>query len=803
MRTLPPFSAAGLQRLVIVALAAAWWWHAPSLASAAEASPAAQPVDAELAAFFKQHCVRCHGEQKAENGLRIDQLDADLSRAATFARWHKLLQRLQSGEMPPDDEPQPAAPVRTAAVGRIAALLDEASAGRQREGRVVLRRLNRVEYENTVRDLFQVRVSVKDMLPEDSVALGFDNIGAALNISPVLMERYLEAADAVLDAALAPVPQAEQKLHRLSLLDAIPGYFLRAVYVRDDGVVLFRSEGSATALNQFQAPVPGRYRVRISAYGYQSDVPVPLAVLAGNFRSSAGAARYVGFFDAPPREPGVIEFETRLESPRETIKIVPADLPKVYLRPEAMEKYPGSGLCVQWIEIEGPFAEPSPAPSYKRVFGDVDPRRGTLADAEKLLRELLPRAFRRPAADAELQPYLALVARSLEAGQSFEQALRAGIKAVLCSPQFLYLRERPGQLDDYALASRLSYFLWSTMPDDELLALASRGELRSAGVLRGQVERMLKHAKGRAFTENFVGQWLSLRDIKFTTPDVQLYPEYNDLLEWSMLQETQLFFDELLQNDLSVLNFVDSDFTLLNQRLARHYGIEGVQGVALRKVPLKSEHHRGGVLTHAAVLKVTANGTTTSPVLRGVWVLDRMIGRPAAPPPANVPAIEPDIRGATTIREQLARHRQIESCAACHAQIDPPGFALESYDVIGGWREHYRALNGRPRENRVGPIAQWLARVPYGDGPAVEAGDVLPDGRKFADIGEFKQLLLADPDQIARCLATKLMVYATGHGLEYGDQQQIEQIVREAKKANYGLRTMVHLVVASELFRAK
>ena len=324
------------------------------------------------------------------------------------------------------------------------------------------------------------------------------------------------------------------------------------------------------------------------------------------------------------------------------------------------------------------------------------------------MRGFLPRAFRRSISDDDMRPYLELVGTALDEGQPFEQAMRAGLKMALCSPRFLFLTERPGKLDDFALASRLSYFLWSSMPDEELLEAARRGGLAQPDVLHGQVERMLKSPRAAAFTENFLGQWLNLRQINFTTPDKQLYPEFDDLLEWSMVRETHLFFEELLRHDLSVLNFVDSDFTMLNERLARHYGIAGVLGLEFRKVALRPEYHRGGVLTQGSVLKVTANGTTTSPVVRGVWVLDRILDKPPKPPPADVPKVEPDIRGATTIREQLAKHREIASCASCHKQIDPPGYALENYDPIGGWRERYRAkARGSPGPGRSWRVRRW------------------------------------------------------------------------------------------------
>jgi hypothetical protein len=308
---------------------------------------------------------------------------------------------------------------------------------------------------------------------------------------------------------------------------------------------------------------------------------------------------------------------------------------------------------------------------------------------------------------------------------------------------------------------------------------------------------MLNDRRAAGFTENFVGQWLGLRDIDATMPSHILYPEYDEMLKFSMLRETSLFIDELLRHDLGVANFVDSDFAMLNGRLARHYGIPGVDGWAFKKVKLPPGSHRGGVLTMASVLKVTANGTYTSPILRGAWVLDRLLGTPPPRPPEGISAVEPDIRGATTIRAQLAKHRQVASCASCHRKIDPPGFALESFDVIGGWRTHYRTSgNGKP-------VVVDGRRMHYLQGPKVDPADVLEDGRRFADIDEFRQLLLKDRDQIARALTRRLVTYATGATTREADLPEIEAIVARARERDYGLRTLVHEVVRSRLFQTK
>jgi hypothetical protein len=453
-----------------------------------------------------------------------------------------------------------------------------------------------------------------------------------------------------------------------------------------------------------------------------------------------------------------------------------------------------------------------PPPSHRRLFGDLKQARAPtaedkdrrevvstqpLADADRLLRTFLRRAFRRTVTDADVKPFLARVKAKLDAGASFEQAMRVGYKAVLVSPNFLFLRETPGQLDDFALASRLSYFLWSSMPDDELLALAEKDELHEPDTLHAQVERLLKDPKAVAFTANFVGQWLGLRKIDDTTPDPTLYPEYDDILKVAMVKEAILFFDEVLKNDLSLTNFVASDFTMLNGRLARHYGIPGVAGQEFKKVVLPKDSHRGGVLTMAGVMKVTANGTTTSPVLRGAWVLDRILGTPPPKPTVDVEAVEPDIRGATTIRQQLVKHRERAECAGCHARIDPPGFALESFDVIGGWRDYYRSVG------KGEPVVVNGRTMRYKKGPAVDAADVLPDGRRFKTIDEYKQLLLADKDQLARALAGKLLTYATGSAPTTADRPEVESIVGKVRTQGYGFRWLVHEVVQSKLFQSK
>jgi hypothetical protein len=520
----------------------------------------------------------------------------------------------------------------------------------------------------------------------------------------------------------------------------------------------------------------------------------------------------VSYFDAPADTPTIIEFTLHQEA-RSTINILPYGLASAQaVHNVGAADWKEAGLAVQWVEIEGPIHDTWPPASHQRIFGTLpqgkapqrnNPNRVEVVstkpaeDAERILRAFARRAFRREVNDNDVKPFLTLVQAKLDAQQSFESAVRTGLMAILVAPDFLFLREPPGPLNDVALASRLSYFLWSTLPDDELLQLAAAKQLRQPATLHAQVERLLNSPKADAFVTNFVGQWLGLRDIDFTEPSHILYPEFDDMLKVSMVRETELFFHALLKEDRSISNLITSDFSMLNGRLAKHYGIPDVHGWEFRKVPLPPTSHRGGVLTMASVLKVTANGTTTSPVLRGAWVLERILGTPTGRPPADIPAIEPDIRGATTIRDQLAKHRQVASCATCHTKIDPPGFALESFDVIGGYREHYRTTG------RGQPVILDGRRMPYLHGPKVDPADTLGTGKDFKKIDEFKQLLLHDQAQIASTLTEKLLTYATGAAPTSSDRATVQAIVRSIQAKNNGLRSLIHAITQSTLFQSK
>jgi hypothetical protein len=451
------------------------------------------------------------------------------------------------------------------------------------------------------------------------------------------------------------------------------------------------------------------------------------------------------------------------------------------------------------------------------VGGDKDPLRGggggrvvvqvtpkdREGDRDRLLRRFLGVAYRRPVDEADVGRFATVVREATNAGHAFTDAMIAGYTAVLSSPGFLGVGEgRPGRLDGDGLAERLSYFLWNSPPDARLRGLAGQGVLGQRDVLRKEVDRMLADPKSSRFVEAFLEYWLDLRRLGDSTPDAQLYPEYqlDDLLEESLRVETQLFFSELIRRDLGVVNLVDAGFTFVNERLAHHYGIEGVRGVAWRRVELPETRVRGGILTQGSVLKVTANGTTTSPVKRGAWVLDRVLGMPPAPPPVAVPAIEPDTVGSVTIREQLARHRTEESCRVCHRRMDPVGFAMENFDVMGGWRERYRVLGVGEAVSGIGHDGN---RFRFVLGARVDATGELPDGAGFRDIRELKKLLARDPDVLARNLLKRWMVYATGSPVRFGDRETVEEILGKTRAGGHGLNSLIQEWVGSELFQSK
>ena len=808
----------------------------------ASALTAESGFERAVAPLIQAHCAECHGPDMQKAKLRLDTLKPQFNERDSAGTWIKALDRISSGQMPPASEARPNPDELKAATEFLTQQLRAASLDNQRQqGRVLLRRLNRTEYQNTIRDLLGTAFEIGDLLPDDNVAAGFDNVSSALDLSSAHFVRYQEAADKALAAVVPagfPSPHIKERRTGKELSAKVPG-IAKVTNVRDDeSMVLYsRMPGWTNTVSFPWGWQGGTYRVRLSAMAVNTHGKTMPVVFNIASDIPHDGREILSLTDVQPDKPTIITQDVELY-PRERLLFngwtLPYESGFIYTHKFPLPAdFPEPGLAVQWLEWEGPIT-PFPGDGYKLLFGDLplkprsvakaeaehkpvpkiaenrnadewkrdplipvsaDPK----ADCEKLLRSFLPRAFRRPVDAATFQYFNKFATDRLDKGYEFGDAMLAAYKAALCSPHFLMLREDPGALDGYALAARLSYFVWRTMPDAELLTLAENGKLLQPEVLHAQLERLLNDPKAQRFVEDFTGQWLDLRKMNATSPDAQLYFEYDQYLIWSMPRETHAFFSVVLSKNLSVAQFIDSDWTFVNDRLAQHYGLKEVFGSAMQKVPVPPECHRGGVLTQSSILKVTADGSRTSPVLRGKWVLEKIIGKPPSPPPADVPSLEPDIRGATTIRQQLDKHHSTPACASCHKQIDPPGFALESYDVLGGWREFYR-----PSKNSSTKIE--LPNYPghkISKGLPVEKGDKTPDGRAFKDIDDYKKLLLEEKEQIARNIVQKLMIFATGADIQFADREVVDEIMNKAREKDFGLRTIVHEIVGSRVFLNK
>jgi hypothetical protein len=854
--------------------------------------------------FIVAHCFECHDADVQKGGLDLTSLDWDLAQPANLVRWVKVMDRTQKGEMPPASADQPSAAERAGFVSAMLTPLVEADRARQKlTGRGAPRRLNRVEYETALADLFGRPFRIQSLLPEDARRAGLDTVGSALNMSSVQMEGFLSALDMVLDQATVLYPKPITRKITLRLQENID--FMQQLrpmgpyHVQQDGVALFSQQWHShfrPQLEHYPIAYSGRYRVRVSAYAKHSETPIHLVVRTGgrgNGESDDVPKTLLGNALVHPGEPQVFAFSGELTR-GQVFRLYP-DLPPLrFNRHESVGKqhqYTGPAVVVQWIEVEGPLVEEWPPPSHKLLWSDVkttplagakpeadphlqllqppakvarprmtrqprekvtgnqyvyDPKQPvgrelvyankrvpstqprTLAltpddpkqEAKRMLGLFLPRAFRRQATEQEVERYTALAHRWIEQTGDFEDSMRTTYKAALTSPDFLF---HPGtlqqELGSHGIANRLAFFLWNGLPDAQLLQSADKGLLDSPAGRKAEALRMLADSRAERFLQNFIGQWLDLRLLDFTVPDTDIYPEYDDTLRWSIEQETHAFFREMLRQDLPVQNILHSDFVMINHRLARHYDLLQEYQATLAqearqqaptelwphpadrflRVPLPANSPRGGVLTMASVLKVTANGSNTSPVVRGVWACDRILGEPPNPPPPGVPAIEPDIRGAVTVRQQLEQHRQSKSCAVCHAQFDPPGLALENFDVIGAWRANYRKVIPGLKNPDAYDFAIKRHKL-FEDGLPVDAADRLPDGRAFADVRQLKQHLLSDSQKVTRSLLTRWIIYATGAPVSVADRAEVERILSEAKGPDIGFKTLLLHLIESPLF---
>ena len=817
-----------------------------SLFAAEQPAADEQTYTKKIRPLLKQHCFRCHGQKKQEASLRIDSLGPDLIAEQTAQVWHELINRVNLGEMPPKDEPQLAPEQLTSLTEWITAELARVKvASQQSGGRVVLRRLNRAEYNNTIRDLVGINFDAGKELPADAVAHGFDNIGSALSLSPLQMEKYLRVARTIIDLAIVSGEQPKRErwrfqAERRSKEDR--GYYFehdakfgntgttpnkqRGRYIAwtlGSGQKEFKTEGfehlkpvdktefrtQVLRAIDFTYPHAGEYIIRARAYGHYPKRKMSEHYLYGPPRlnvTSNGIRILATDVTATADAPQVYETRFYTAAVQTTVfirnryeyspSLIWLDLgERIHPR---LPDFPAPYLAVDWYEVDGPVYDSWPPESHTRILFPSANRNDEEAYAREVLAAFASRAFRRPAREEEVDALVAAFMRARVQKGSFEEAIKVPLIAALCSPNFLFLTEdppaserEPRPLKDFELAARLSYFLWSSPPDEELLDLAAAGKLRDDKVLDAQVVRMLKDPKSQALVNNFTEQWLGLRKLGAVVPDDRLFPRYGEHLEESMAGEAKSFFAEILQNDLSVLNFIDSDFAMLNERLARFYEIKGVRGDHFRKVALKPEDHRGGLLTQAAMLTITSNGTRTSPVKRGIWILENILADPPPPPPPDAGEIPPPkVPGPrqATVRQRLAIHRSVPACAACHAKIDPLGFALENYDASGFYRTKESS------RNHLNPHPQ---------DPNVDATGKLPDGRTFNGVDELQVILLKEEDRFLDCLSEKLLIYALGRGLTYADRDTVEQLRQSLKSNGYHLRGLITDIVHTKAFQTK
>ena len=789
----------------------------------------AQTFKADVNPLIESSCIECH-DATTETGLNFEKLDHDLTNPEMFRQWEKIFNRARRGEMPPKSEPRPKKEQLAKALASLKTNLHDMNLAAQKaNGRVPNRRLTRREYEYTLHDLLEIRGDLARHLPSENTSSTFDTVAARQRISPVHIRSYLAAADAALDEALQLGPRPRKQPVEIKYRSSpystmwIDRPLRRGgstVKLVDDAWVTFDSRPHVAQSNHmgYRPPYPGLYRITAEAYGYQAKTPVTMLL----YRSSEqqGGAELIAAFDLSPGKPRTVQV-TSYFTPDDYFYPAPADHDwqpdgRSVFAAKGAKHYKGEGLAIKWLKIEGPLQKHWPPRSTRRILHglnfkphranrprqsfEVELTKAPVEHLKEIIQHLGPLAFRRPLRKGETEGFLRLARPSLSKGRPLEQVVRVPLRAMLSSPQFLFHAGNPGKLDDYALATRLSYFLWKSLPDDELFRLAEQQKLREPKVLARQVDRMLDDEKSNRFVRDFLGQWLGLQDIDATTPDEKLYPEYDDALRQAMLQETERFFRELIDRNLSVRNLIDSDFTFLNRRLAEHYGIAGVKREHMRRVALPDDSVRGGLLTQASILKVTANGTVTSPVKRGYFVLATLLGTPPRPPPPGIAAIEPDTRGTTTIRETLDAHRNVKACAICHRKIDPPGFALECFDPIGGFRTRYRST-----EKGDWPDRKLFGRriYEYKEGLPVDASGVTADGTSFNGIREFKEYLLKQTDQVAHHVISQLVVYSTGGEIQFADLEEIDRIARETRDQDYPVRTIIHEVVQSRLFRNK
>ncbi len=776
------------------------------LAAPAIASP---EFDTLVTPFLEEHCYKCHGEKKQKGDIRLDTLSRDFTHGENAILWKDVSDMLITGDMPPEDEPRPPVDAVTNLTRAIDSELRAAAESLRDGGRIAIRRLSHTALDNTVRDLLGINLQLSKNLPADPDLEGFNSLAITLDANPEMVLKLQDNANAIARRAIASGPDVRSE-HRYTIGTIGHGY---NVEERDGHVITSSSRDRKHVMwpQDFVAPQDGVYRIQVNGFArdlrtdlenqgieytyvresYENslkkrkrkpnDVPRLVSIVA----IQASEARHMDAATVPGRRVGY--FYLGNESDSQTVDV------RLYEGENFMVHYAAAGalnqspiatvngeerlvsdlLHVKAIHVSGPEIDAWPPPARQQLLG-AGPNDAT--DARSRIDAFLERAFRRPVPEQTQNAFQRLYTTGLEQGLSPEASMRNVVEGVLTSPRFLFNYDQGDGSDAWALANRLSYFLWNTMPDDTLRTLAASGELLDPQVLRQQAIRLLEDEKSARFVQDFTAQWLGLKDIELMRPDPKLYEDYDPLLESLMRQESEAFFAHVLRENLPTRSFLDSDFVLVNERLASHYNIDGVQGDTIRPVPLPAESRRGGLLGQASILKLTSNGTRTSPVVRGVWILENLLGDPPSPPPADVMPIEPDVRGSKTIFDMLARHREVETCADCHRSIDPWGFGLEHFDAIGAYREVYR--NGQP----------------------VYAKGSVPGG-EFDGIVDMKEVLLGRSSQFNRALTEKLFTYALGHPLTVAEQIVADDIAAANSEGPGGFKDLVVAICSSPLFR--
>lgn len=732
-------------------------------------------------AFLQKYCVGCHGSQVKKAGLSLHNLtDAD-----ALLKNRKVVQSalrvIDAGEMPPADKPRPTVEERDLFKKLVNGVFDVADKSAKPDpGRVTARRLNKFEYANTVRDLTGVDFNPAEDFPADDIGYGFDNIGDVLSLPPVLMERYLAAAEAVVARAIAvDLPKPPQRYVNAKYLE--PG-------TDPNKIGKFRPVTKGGLNTPYSLTMNGDYTFRFRAYANkvgEEEAKASVTVDGNEVKSIA-----IPGGDDKTAKTWEIKVPLTKGNRRIAVSLV---------NPGKDDKSERK-LYVEWFNLEGPA---DTRPETHKALLACDTTKPKREQATEILKRFATRAYRRPATTDEVERLVKLVEKVEAGGEKFEAGIRVAFQAVLVNPKFLFRLEPasgpasadPVPLDEYQLASRLSYFIWSSMPDDELFGLAAKKQLASN--LIPQVQRMLKDPKASALVDSFVMQWLQLQRLSSFAPDAKMFPQFNDQVRAAMLKETQLFFAELIREDRSILDIIDGNYTYLNGPLAGLYGIKDTAGNSWdpkskrpngQKIPwdkfvrveLPPDDARGGILTQASVLTVTSNPTRTSPVKRGRWVLEQVLGTPPPPPPPNVPELKEDDKAVATgsLRKRMEEHRKNVACANCHAKMDDMGFAFENFNAIGAWRTK--------------------------DGEfAVDSAGTLPDGRKFNGPSELKKLLKEQKELVARNVAEKLLTYALGRGLEWYDKRPVDQIVAGTAKGEYKFSALVAEIARSEPFRLR